>query len=68
MHSNVIMDEFKPCLPFMQNSELADSSEEDEEEEKEERRKGIWGTAEYVLIDCHFRIHMIIPFYVVMIV
>ena len=44
-------DEFKPCLPFIQKTELADSTEENEENNEEKRKAGIWRTAEYVFVD-----------------
>lgn len=54
VHSNVMTDEFKPCLPFIQKTELADSTEENEENEEnneEKRKAGIWRTAEYVFVN-----------------
>ena len=55
VHSNVMTDEFKPCLPFIQKTELADSTEENGEENEvsneEKRKAGIWRTVEYVFVD-----------------
>ena len=55
-----MMDDFKPYLPWTQNSELADSNEEENEEENEERKRmNLWRHSEYVLTDPHTMIHIL---------